>query len=560
MSSSTRFFAIVLLTLLCLPVSVRSQSQTKTPVKTPRGNVSGRVTIKDKPVAGVTVGLRPTMNIFPNDKSFRAVTDQEGIYRISNIPAGTYDIMVVAPAYVNPEVAVGSRGKSIIVAEDENVEDINFSLVRGGVITGKIADSNGRPLVQQNVYVFRAADFQQQPMRPVFPAGSVQTDDRGIYRVFGLAAGRYKIASGRGDDTTSGNSYEPSRVVYKQVFHPDTADQTKATIIEVREGGETANVDITLGAPIQTFSVSGRVIDAEKSSPVPNVRFFFQRRAGEGYQFSDISSVSNVQGDFIAEGLQPGKYGIMMIGNQNSDMRVETTTFDVIDSDVTGLTVRMIKGSSISGVIVLEPEDRKAFARLLDLQIRAYVTAPPGTAASYGASVFSPIGPDGSFRLPGLSPGQVSFWLMAPFNSAASKGFAILRTEHNGVVMPRGIEIKEGDQLTGVRVVISYGTATIQGTVKLENGVLPEGARMFARLTKPGTPPAQIAASPVDARNQFLLEGVPPGIYEVTVMVSLPNNRNQITAKREISVQDGVVNQVSVTVDMTPQQQPQPKP
>ena len=31
---------------------------------------------------------------------------------------------------------------------------------------------------------------------------------------------------------------------------------------------------------------------------------------------------------------------------------------------------------------------------------------------------------------------------------------------------------------------------------------------MFARLMKPGTPPAQISSSRVDARNQFLLEGV----------------------------------------------------
>ena len=56
MSSSTPFLAVVLLTLLCLPVNVRAQSQTKTLVKTPRGSVSGRVTIKDKPAAGVTIG------------------------------------------------------------------------------------------------------------------------------------------------------------------------------------------------------------------------------------------------------------------------------------------------------------------------------------------------------------------------------------------------------------------------------------------------------------------------------------------------------------------------
>lgn len=558
MSSSTRFFAVVLLSLLCLPVSVLAQSQTKTPVKIPRGSVSGRVTIKDKPAIAITVGLRPTMNIFGTEKSYRALTDQEGAYRITNVPAGTYNIMIAAPAYVTPDALPGSRGKSVIVGEDENIEDINFSLVRGGVITGKITDADGRPLVQQQVNIFRATDFQQQQQGQVFASGSVQTDDRGIYRVFGLAAGRYKVASGRGDDTNSG-SYEPSRVIYKQVFHPDATDQTKATIIDVKEGSETANVDITMGIPIQTFSVSGRVVDAEKGLPVPNIRFFFQRRAGDGYQFSDISAVSNVQGDFIAEGLQPGKYGIMLFGNPNQDMRVETTTFDVLDSDVTGLTVRMIKGSSISGVIVLEPDDKRAFAQLAEFQLRAYVTAPSGSPASYGASIFSAIGPDGSFRLAGLSPGQVSFWLTPPFGGRTPKGFAILRTEHNGVALPRGIEIKDGDQLAGVRVVMTYGTATIQGTVKLENGVLPEGGRMLARLMKPGTPPAQIAASPVDARNQFLLEGVPPGVYEVTVMVIVPNNRNPITAKREVSVQDGVVNQVSLTVDMTPQPQPQPK-
>ena len=122
--------------------------------------------------------------------------------------------------------------------------------------------------------------------------------------------------------------------------------------------------------------------------------------------------------------------------------------------------------------------------------------------------------------------------------------------------MPRGLELKEGDQLTGVRVVIAYGTASVHGTVKIENGVLPEGGRLFARLLKPGTPPAQVASSQVDARNQFLLEGIPPGVYELSVMVFAPNTRTQVNAKREISVQDGVVNEVSITVDLTEQPKP----
>jgi protocatechuate 3,4-dioxygenase beta subunit len=553
MSSSTRFFAVILLTLLCAPVSLHAQTQTRTAPKTPGGSVSGRVTVKDKPAAGVTVGLRKTGQMMPMEKTYRAVTDQEGVYRIANVGAGTYEIAPAAPAYVATE-ANGPRGKSVIVADDEDVEDINFSLVRGGVITGKITDADGRPLVQQAVSLYRATDFQQQPLRQVFSAYSVQTDDRGIYRFFGLPAGRYKVASGRGDETYTGNYYEPSRVVYKQVFHPDATDQAKATIVEVREGSEAANVDITMGVAMQTYSVSGRVIDADKGTPLPNIHFAFQRRAGERFEFSDLSAVSNANGDFLVEGLQTGKYGIMLFGNTESELRAEATTFDVVDADVTGLTVRLLKGSSVSGVIVTEPDDKKLLAKLTEYQLRGYVTAAPGSP-TVGQSVVSPIGPDGSFRFGGLSPGQVNLWLTAPFGANPPKGFSILRTEHNGVVLQRSIEIKEGDQLTGVRLFIAYGTATVHGTVKIENGPLPENGRMFARLFRAGTPPTNIANSMVDARNQFLLEGIPAGVYELSVTAYI--GKTQVTSKREINVQDGVANEVQMTLDMTP---PAPKP
>jgi hypothetical protein len=559
MSSSHRFCAFLLFAVLCIPVSLQAQAPAKPPVKTPHGTVSGRVTIKDKPAAGVLVGLRqpPGMGNFM-EKFYRAVTDQEGNYRITNVPPGTYEIFPSAPAYVSTE-ANTPRGKNVIVGDDENVEDINFSLVRGGVITGRITDADGRPLIQQPVYLYRAGDFLQQPLRQVYAASNQQTDDRGVYRFFGLGAGRYKVASGRGDDVYVAN-YQPTRISYKQVFHPNETDQAKATIIEVREGSEASNVDITLGAPVQTFTVSGRVIDAEKNAPVPNLRFGFQRRSGERFEYVESNTVSNVKGDFIAEGLLPGKYGIMLFSNQNSEARVESLTFDVVDADVTGLTVRLLKGSSISGVVVLEPDDKKAFAKLTEMQLRGFVTAPQGTA-SVGATTLSAIAADGSFRLPGLAPGQLNLWLTAQMGLSQPKGFTLLRVEHNGVVLPRGIEIKEGDQLTGIRVIVGYGTASIHGVVKVENGPLPESARMVARLFRPGTPPTPVASSPVDTRGQFLMEGIPAGFYEVQVMAFGPNLKGQISSKREVSVQDGVVNEFTIGLDATPQAPPpQPKP
>lgn len=555
MSSSHRFCALILFAVLCIPASLQAQAPPKPSAKIPRGSVSGRVTIKDKPAVGVTVGLRaPQGMAISQGKFYRGVTDQEGVYHINNVPAGSYEIFPSAPAYVNPDVS-WSRGKSVVVGEDESVEDINFSLVRGGVITGKITDADGRPLVQQQVYVFRAGDFQQQPLRQIYAATNQQTDDRGVYRFYGLAAGRYKVSSGRGDDIYAGNYYQPSRLIYKQVFHPDATDHAKATIIEVKEGSEANNVDITLGPPVQTFTASGRVVD-EKGTPVPNIRFAFQRRSGDRFEYIEGNGLSNAKGDFLAENLVPGKYGVALFGNPDPEMRADSVTFDIIDSDVSGLTIRLMKGASISGVVVLEPEDRKAFAKLTELQLRGFVSTPQGSAGM-GSTTFSAIGADGTFRLPGLAPGQLNLWLTAQMGMTQPKGYTLLRVEHNGAILPRGLEVKEGDQLTGVRIFVAYGTASIHGVVKIENGPLPENTRLIARLFKAGTPPTGVASAPVDARGQFLMEGVATGVYQVQVSVFAPGQK-QATFTRDVNVQEGVVNEVSVVVDLTPPQQPKP--
>jgi len=547
MSSSARLVAVLLFTLWCMPASLHAQSTTKAPAKAGRGTVSGRVTIKDKPAVGVTVGLRQTTNGMPLEKVYKGVTDQEGVYHITNVPAGGYDIMPAAPAYVMDQIGF-PRGKTVLVGNDENVEDINFTLIRGGVITGKITDVEGRPLIQHQVSLYRTSDLVSE-QRQVFAANNVQTDDRGIYRFFGLMPGRYKVACGRGEEPFVA-TFRSSRIIYKQVFYPDATDHNKATVIDVKEGGESTNIDISMGAPVQTFAVSGRVVD-DKNQPFPNIRFAFQRMAMDRYEVGDGSAVSNNLGEFVAEGLMPGKYGVVLYGNQNQDVRVDQTLFDIVDRDVAGLTVRLVKASSISGVVVLEPENTRAMAKLTQLQLRAYVNSPSGAPAS-GSSTFGTIGPDGSFRIPGLSPGQVNFWLSAPNEPNAPKGFLMLRIEYNGVAVPRGLEIKDNDQLTGVRIVMSYGTASIRGNVTIANGALPDGSRMFVRVMRQGTPQTPVASAMVDARGQFLVEGLPAGLYEVIVTAFVQNGKIQANTKREVNVQDGMVNEVSLTLDVTP--------
>lgn len=502
MRSSTARAVATALAVLVSSLSLFAQTQSATKTVKATGSVAGRVTIKNKPANGVAVGLRKPENYTPFESFPRAITDQDGNYKITNVVAGAYEVIPGAPAFILSDNN-NARGRSIVVGDGENVENINFALVRGGVITGKITDADQRPVIQQQVRLFRAEppDPRAQPGRVTFPVNTVTTDDRGIYRMFGLTPGRYKVSIGRGDETSAG--FNPiGRISYREVFYPDATEPAKATVIEVSEGSEATNIDITLGRPIETFTASGRVIDGEKGLPVPNVRFTLQRVIGERTEFTTVFINSNGVGEFAAEGLIPGKYGVTLMTDPNSDLRADSMTFDVIDSDVSGLTVRLVKGASISGVVVLETEDKRAFAKLSQLQIQGYVQNPGG-GVNFGGSSRSTIAGDGSFRVGGLSAGTANLNLGPTMDMTQMKGFMVSRIERDGVIQPRGIEIKDGEQVSGVRIIVSYGSATLRGVVSVENGPLPAGVRIFVRLSKPGDAPLNVRPPNVDARTFY---------------------------------------------------------
>jgi len=178
--------------LLCVvSLSERANSQTKTESKVAEATVSGKVTIKGKPAAGIVVGMRLAR---PDQFSatYKAKTDQEGLYRITRVGSGNYLVAPVAPNLVIADSTGNPQGQSVIITESENVEGINFDLVPGGVITGRVVDSEGQPLIEQFVAILPADERSQRgPNAP-----GVATDDRGVYRIFGLPAGRYKVSVG----------------------------------------------------------------------------------------------------------------------------------------------------------------------------------------------------------------------------------------------------------------------------------------------------------------------------------------------------------------------------
>jgi len=554
-----RALAIIPAVLLCCAgFCQRAHSQTGPARKNSDATVSGRITIKGKPAAGVIVGLRLSQyDPGRADSGLKATTDQDGKYRITDVPAGSYQVAPVTPAFVISDVNK-SYGQSLIIAEGDNVAGIDFDLMKGGVITGKVTDADGHPVIEERLALL-AADNPRSGLAHV--SVDFQTDDRGIYRMFGIRPGRYKVSIGE-DNFGAYNGFGAGRSL-PITFYPDATDAATARVVEIGEGDEATNIDITIAPAAQNFSVSGRVMDGETGKPIPNVTISLSKiliidRYSSRSSGGDTDVRSNTDGAFRLEKLAAGKYSVSIQPPTESDLRAEPVTFDLIDQDVTGLLIKTTSGASLSGTVLLEGTPDRNPARAASAWLSVYLRKE-GNGSTFTSNQSTEIKPDGSFRIGGLAAGTVSFSLGSWSATGDAKPIPISRVERDGVVQTNGIQLETGEHISGIRVVAAYSSGSIRGVVKMENGSLPPSGHLVISLLKVGDPNWNTngGGTAVDARGHFLIEGLATGTYEVTGFAFIPEWRQgpRIT-KQLVTVTDGAATDVLVTIDLTPPKKP----
>jgi hypothetical protein len=538
------------LLLCCGGFCPRANSQTTPPKKNTDATVSGKITIKGKPAPGVVVGLRSSQPA-QFDPTFKATTDQEGNYRITDVPGGSYVIAPVAPSFVISEVN-SSRGQTVVITESENVEGLDFELIRGGVITGRVRNSEGQPIIEERITLSPADQRDQRG--PVYSVmQGFQTDDRGVYRMFGVRPGRYKVSVGEGENMFYRGAGR-GRSAHPTTFYPDVTDASKATVVEIGEGTEATNIDITLAEAVQGFSVNGRVVDGETGKPVANVSIGLEKIVvidainTRGYG-GGTSARSDTQGEFRLEKLPPGKYALSPYPPPESDLRGESVTFDVLDQDVTGLVIKTSMGASLSGTVVLEgTRDNSVVASLAQTYVAAYIRNEAANVSSSGHS--APVRPDGSFRVGGLQAGTA---ILSFESMNRVRGLTISRVERDGVVQSNGIQVQNAEHVTGIRIFVAYSNGSIRGVIKMENGTLPPGGRWVIQLRKPEGGSQSITPMEADSRGHVLIQGLAAGNYEVIVMAYAPEwRRRPPIGKQLVTVTDGAAADVIVTIDLTP--------
>ena len=146
----------------------------------PEGRIEGRLTYADTgaPVKNASVALE---SIDPTTGGGWVSVDANGNYLLANLPAGMYNLNL----YEGPEGWTAIAKELIRVAEGQTVSNVDLTLIRGGIITGRVTDQNtNEPIADHYISFHDAARPESQAA-----VHGTETDKTGAYH-FRAAPGR----------------------------------------------------------------------------------------------------------------------------------------------------------------------------------------------------------------------------------------------------------------------------------------------------------------------------------------------------------------------------------
>src|SRR5262249_57035655 len=129
----------------------------------------------DKPIGRARVSV--AADILPEPRV--VISGADGGYAITNLPAGSYTVTVTRTGYA-PQTWGQARsltGTPVVLASAQHAANVDFSLVEGGSIAGRILDEDGSPFGGALVDALVAKT--EGGAATLFSVGSTQTDDRG---------------------------------------------------------------------------------------------------------------------------------------------------------------------------------------------------------------------------------------------------------------------------------------------------------------------------------------------------------------------------------------------
>jgi hypothetical protein len=501
------YFSVVSLVLLCVSRAAATPSGEQREQKTGQAVIRGRVVFAD---TGRTV-RRPVVKLYGdlNHPPVRStVGNNRGEFRFSEVVAGSYFVMADVAGTVSnlshfemSEFGLNSRGTeaeqtrvTVTGAEEKRCQ---VRVVRANTISGTITYVDREPALSMQIVLFRR---EQGVTTPLFTQ-MVETDDRGNYRVEGLPAGEYIVGIKSANPMNVRN-----RATLTLAYYPGVTSLAAAKTVEVSEGVEAKGISFVLD-PGNDFQVSGVTKWRLTGKPVANSILTIRRKDEPKVAVSFSSLFSNItpanadsadtlmrdmslmalaegsmiqtsadsKGNFQFQNLSPGTYVINAFGQLSQkeekkeleeddapsfdpdgrlvDQQIEIT---VGQQDVNDVVVELTIGGRVIGSIVTdEPSSRQFRVALLQ----------PGRSGLLNNIPYN-TNADGTFVLedaPTESMLDVRVSMNSPYyiSSMTLGGTDLMREP---------LRVVEGAEVSGVKIILATGKATVSGRVSLRDG------------------------------------------------------------------------------------------
>ena len=406
------------------------------------------------------------------------------------------------------------------------------------MITGRVTNASGEPVVGISIETTRVRDGNGRQltggMNPVDLASSRRTDDRGVYRAYGLAPGSYVVSVGSG---SLGFSLSPTPFSGRmKIYYPSETRDT-ATEVAVRSGEEASGIDIRYRSE-RGFAISGRITGIPaggQSVAIPTGSFVVLTKAGtDTVVATSMVSPLAENNSYAIYGVPNGEFEVTAVRPIMSDSSVMTSVSRRVvlnGRDVAGIDLALVASASISGSIRLEKlaaasghkcEDNRD-SSLEEIVLRATHDDPnqkPALKLSFfvSAGIAAP-NDKGDFTIAGLRAGRHFVETQLPdedwyvksviLSSVPAANAAARQASNNGIV------VKAGEKVAGLTITVAEGAAGLKGKITTSRDEkLPAGLRVYLI-------PAEIEAKDDLLRfaeanvddGSFTFTNLPPGKY-----------------------------------------------
>ena len=448
-------------------------------------------------------------------------TDRRGRFRAPSVPPGHYRLEVSKPNYVGATLPVH------VLSDSDLPTTVTIRLVRLGVITGQVRDGRNEPIRG----AFVVPTVQVADGVTLRDSRGTRTDERGEYRLHGLAPGMYGMA-------VSLAGFQ-SGVGAGAMLYPSNADPASFTI----SGGEEYRaVDFTMGAP-SVNSVSGRV-----DVPESGGRYSVSLVSVDQPSLSVATAQTDPDGSFHLEGIPPGSYHLFASGPVrgyggreallDAEPRFGQVRVEVGGQDVEGLAIEV--GEGRSATFLLDAEEplppgtcpATARLRLQAVEDRAAHGMRGEIQLSFGQEQ----------QVANLAPGRYSL-------SLSNLGATCFMATHPI------LDLREGNDPGVVRVLVTSAGA-IEGRLLTGDAsptgyvVVLIGSASTAELPAAKPQPVQVAFP--DAEARFSFAGLRPGTYRIAARPDTQESRARWVADLsrmfEIDVFGGSATEVELPV------------